>query len=97
MSQKSKKAKRSRGKPSAAKQLETALATAIREIGALLETSADPAELRYASRVLRSLAYIATLRAGAYQDRRAGSLAKATQQERSIDRLYTELPAEVKW
>jgi hypothetical protein len=97
MSQKSKKAKRLRGRPSAAKQLETALATAIREIGALLETSADPAALRNASGVLRSLAYIATLRASAYQDRIAGSVAKATQHERSMDRLYTDLPAEVKW
>jgi hypothetical protein len=96
MSQRTKKAKRSRGR-SSKKQLEAALARAIREIGALLETSADPADLRHASRVLRSMAYIATLRANAYQDRIAGSVAKATQHERSIDRLYTELPAEVQW
>jgi hypothetical protein len=97
MSQRTKRTKRSREKRPAAKPLETALATAIQEIGALLETCANPADLRYASRVLRSLAYIATLQASARQYRVGGSVNKATQHEQQIERLYAELPAEVKW
>jgi len=97
MSQKTKEKKPSRAKRSAAKQLEAALATAIQEIGALLETCANPADLRYASRVLRSLAYIATLQANARQHRVGGNVNKATQHEQQIERLYAELPAEVKW
>lgn len=80
-----------------AKPLDAALASAIQEIGALIETNPDAAELRRASRVLRTLAYLATLRANARQDRTAGSVVKATQHERAIERLYTELRAEVKW
>ena len=54
----------------APKPLDAALASAIQELGALIEASPDAAELRRASRVLRSLAYIATLRANARQERK---------------------------
>jgi hypothetical protein len=97
MSQRTKRTKPSRKKQAAAKQLETALASAIQEIGALLETCSNPADLRYASRVLRCLAYIATLQANALQHRVGGSVNKAAQHEQQIERLYAELPAEVKW
>ena len=97
MSQRTKRTKPSRKERPAAKQLEAALATAIREIGALLETCSNPADLRYASRILRSLAYIATLEANARQYRVGGSIDRATQHERTLDRVYEELPAEVKW
>jgi hypothetical protein len=96
MSHQTKAKNRAKGQ-AALKPLDAALASSIQEIGALIETNPDAAELRRASRVLRSLAYIATLRANAHQDRIAGSVVKATQHERSIKRLYTELPAEVKW
>jgi hypothetical protein len=97
MSQRSKRTMPPREKRSAAKQLETALAMAIREIGASLETCANPADLRYASRVLRSLAYIAALQANARQYRVDGSIERATQHEHALERVYSELPAEVKW
>jgi len=97
MSQKTKKTGPARKARPVAKQLETALASAIQEIGALLETCPAPADLRQASRVLRSLAYIATLQANARQNRVAGSVNKATQHEQQIERLYAELPTEVKW
>jgi hypothetical protein len=96
MSQQFKAKRRGKEQP-ASKPLDAALASAIQEIGALIEASSNTAELRRASRVLRNLAYIATLRASAHQDRITGSVAKATQYERSIERLYSELPAEVKW
>jgi|SRR6188768_533475 len=97
MSHKSRKTTSPRGKRSAAKQLETALATAIQEIGALLESCASPADLRRAARVLRSLAYIATLQANARQDRVGGDINRATQHEHALERVYAGLPAEVKW
>ena len=97
MSQKTKEKKPSRAKRSAAKQLKAALAMAIREIGALLETCPNPADLRHAARVLRSLAYIATLQANARQYRVGGSIDRATQHEHAIERVYAELPPEVKW
>ena len=96
MSQQTKSKKREKTQP-APKPLHAALASAIQEIGALIEASPDTTELRRASRVLRNLAYIATLKANAQQDRIAGSVAKATQHERSIERLYSELPTEAKW
>ena len=96
MSQQSKPKKRARKLPTS-KPLDVALASAIQEIGALIEASANTTDLRRAARVLRALAYIATLKANARQYRLAGSVAKATQHEQSIERLYTELPAEVKW
>ena len=96
MSQKNKRTKSSRANRPA-KQLETALAAAIREIGALVETCGDPAELRHASRVLRSLAYIATLQANARQYRLGGNIDRATQHENALERIYAELPAQVKW
>ena len=77
--------------------MDAALARAIQEIGALIEADSDAAELRRASSVLRNLAYIATLKASARYYRLLGSAAKATQHEQSIERLYAELPAEVKW
>lgn len=79
------------------KTLETALANAIKEIGALIETCSNPSDLRQASRVLRSLAYIATLQASACQYRAGGSIGKAAQQEHTKDRVYAELPTEAKW
>jgi len=45
--------------------LDTGLAVAIRQFGTLLEGDWRPKELRRAARVLRALAYIATLRANA--------------------------------
>ena len=97
MTQKTKGPKQARKKQLATRPLEAALANAIQAIGALIETCPDPSELRHASRVLRSLAYIAALQASARQYRVGGSVGKATQQEHAIDRLYAELPAEVKW
>jgi hypothetical protein len=91
------KAKNRLKEHSAPRPLHAALASAIQELGVLIETNPNTAELRQVSRVLRSLAYIATLVANARQNRRAGSVAKATQQERVIEHLYAELPAEVKW
>ena len=91
------KAKKRAGKQSKSKPLDAALARAVQEIGALIESNSDTTELRRASRVLRQLAYIATLTANARQERIAGSIATAAQHEHSIERLYTELPAEVKW
>jgi hypothetical protein len=91
------KNKRSQRRRATAKQLESALAIAIREIGALLETCADPEDLRHASRVLRSLAYIATLQANARQYRDGGSIDLATQHEHAIERVYANLPTSVKW
>ena len=96
MSQQKKANRRGKGQL-ALKPLDAALAKAIQEIGSLIEATSDTAELRRASRVLRNLAYIATLTANAHQDRISGSVAKAAQHEQSIERLYTELPAEVKW
>jgi hypothetical protein len=96
MSQKNRGTKRPRKQP-ASKPLEAALARTIQEIGALIETCSDPADLRRAARVLRSLAYIATLQASARQYRVRGSINQATQQEHAVERIYTELPAEVKW
>jgi hypothetical protein len=81
----------------APKPLDAALASAIQEIGAFIEASSDTTELRRASRVVRNLAYIAALKANAHQDRIAGSVATATQHERSIERLYAEFPTEAKW
>lgn len=97
MSQRTRETKSPRGKRLAATQMETALAAAIQEIGALLETCTVPADLRRASRVLRSLAYIATLQANARRYRVGGSIDRATQHEHAIERIYAELPAEVKW
>lgn len=97
MSKGSGKMKQSRAKRAAKNQLEAALAEAIREIGGLIETCASPIDLRHASRVLRDLAYIATLRANARQCRIGGSINKATQHENALDRVYAELPTEVKW
>jgi len=92
-----KKANRREKAAGLAKPLDAALASAIKEIGALIEASSDAAELRRASRVLRSLAYIATLTANAHHDRITGSVTRATRHEQSIERLYAELPTEVKW
>ena len=96
MSQQPKAKKRVKKRPTL-KPLDTALARAIQEIGALIEEDSDTAELRRASRILRSLADIATLKASARHYRLAGSVAKAIRHEQSIERLYTELPTEVKW
>ena len=97
MTQKIKGPKQARKKQPASKPLDTALANAIQEIGALIETCPDASELRRASRVLRSLAYVATLQACARQCRTGGRVGKARQQEHAIERVYAELPAEVKW
>ena len=97
MSQNTKGTNQARKTRPGSKPLEAALVNAIQEIGALIETCANPSDLRQASRVLRSLAYIATLQANARQYRVRGSIDKATQQEHVLERLYAELPAEVKW
>lgn len=97
MSKGSSKTKQPRAKRAAENRLETALAGAIREIGGLLETCASPIDLRHASRVLRDLAYIATLQANARQCRVGGSINEAAQHENALDRVYAELPTEVKW
>lgn len=96
MSQRKKASRRVRGE-TVSKALDAALASAIQEIGALIEASSDTAELRRASRVLRNLAYIATLTANARNNRISGSVSRAARCEQSIERLYAELPAEVKW
>jgi hypothetical protein len=97
LSQKTKTTKPSAENAPQVKIAGKALANAIQELGALIETCADPSDLRQASRVLRSLAYIATVQASARRYRVAGSVDRATQQEHILERLYTELPAEVKW
>jgi len=81
----------------APKPLDAALASAIQEIGALIEATSDTADLQRASRVIQKLARIAALKANARQYRIAGSVTQATQHEQAIERLYAELPAEVKW